>query len=272
MIQCPELGVCFDVGRAPGFMLNSDILCLSHAHMDHLAGIAYFLSQRVFQGMPGATILLHDDLVDPVDDLLGAWRRLERQETPYELVGMLAGDRHAVRRDFAVQAVRTHHGRSSLGYVLVEIRHKLKPEFHGRPGPELAELKRGGTEIQYAVEAPLIAFLGDTAAGTVFEHDLVRRARILITECTFYDRAHRRKAKAGKHLHAAEFAQILPTLENEQIVIGHVSRRIGVRRAKAELKKLVPAGEWDRLHFLMDHPTGGTIEDEGDAAADGPDA
>ena len=252
VIQVPELNVTFDAGRAPPFALTSDILCISHAHMDHLAGVAYYLSQRVFQGMKPATLLCHDDLLDPIDDLLGYWRRLERQETPYELVGLLPGDRHEVRRDFAVEAVRTHHGSSSLGFVLVEIRQKLREQYLELPGEKIAELRRAGADVHYTLEAPVVAFLGDTAAGPVFEHDLVRRARILLTECTFFGPEHRRKARAGKHLHAEQLAEYLPGLQNEAIVIGHVSRRTGVARAKRSLSKLVGEEAMRRVHFLMD--------------------
>ena len=38
--QIPELDVCFDIGRAPYFCLTSNIVCLTHGHMDHLAGLA----------------------------------------------------------------------------------------------------------------------------------------------------------------------------------------------------------------------------------------
>ena len=262
VIQIPELDVCFDVGRAPNFMLSSNLLCLSHAHMDHLAGVAYYLSQRVFQGMPGGTILLHDDLVDPVDELLGKWRKLERQEVPYELIGMLPGDRHKVRKDFHIEAVRTHHGRTSLGFNLIDVRHKLRPELRDLPGEKIAELRRDGQEVHYAVEAPLVSFLGDTAFGDVFKHDNVRRARILLTECTFYENETKRKAKAGKHLHVDQLVDLLPALENELIVIGHVSRRIGVKRAKSILRKKVSDEQWSRLHFLMDHS--GDAEDQDD--------
>ena len=56
VVQIPELNVCFDIGRAPYFSLTSDIVCITHSHMDHLAGLAYYLSQRSFQGMQAGTV------------------------------------------------------------------------------------------------------------------------------------------------------------------------------------------------------------------------
>ena len=58
VVQVPELDVCFDIGRAPFFALTSNIVCISHGHMDHVAGIAYYLSQRHFQGMKPGTVLV----------------------------------------------------------------------------------------------------------------------------------------------------------------------------------------------------------------------
>ncbi|MEM8875059.1 MAG: MBL fold metallo-hydrolase [Planctomycetota bacterium] len=270
VIQVPELNVCFDFGRAPQFMLSSDIVCVSHAHMDHLAGVAYYLSQRHFQGMKNSTVLVPDPMFEDVDRLMAQWRRLEGQDVPFELVGMEPGLRFDVRKDFAIEAVRTHHGRHSLGYVLIEIRQKLKPEYHDRTGDEIAQLRTDGVDVHYKLEVPLIAFLGDTSAGTVFEHDLVKNARILLTECTFFDDEHRRKAKAGKHLHMDQFAEILPTLNNESIVIGHVSRRTGVARAKHLLRKTIGSESMERVHFLMDldDATAGGDIDEGTVAFD----
>ena len=67
--KVPELDVCFDIGRAPYFALTSNILCLTHGHMDHLAGLAYYLSQRHFQGMKPGTILLPREIERPVESV-----------------------------------------------------------------------------------------------------------------------------------------------------------------------------------------------------------
>src|SRR5688572_25897329 len=201
VVQIPELDVCFDIGRAPHFSLTSNYVCITHGHMDHVAGLAYYLSQRSFQGMKPGTVLIPRELGRAAEAMLRCWRDLERQGTPYELITMDPGNSFDVRRDFLIRALETHHGGTSLGYSLISVRDKLKPEYMGRPGPELATLRKEGVQIQYRTEVPLVTYLGDTSAGNVFSQPEVVNAQVLLTECTFFEPTHRQRAKVGKHLH-----------------------------------------------------------------------
>lgn len=267
VVQVPELNVCFDIGRCPYFALTSDFICLTHGHMDHLAGLPYYLSQRSFQGMKPGTILLPRELERGVDAMLRCWRDVERQGTPYKLIPMSPDQLYEVRRDFGIRAFATHHGGSSLGYALISIREKLKQEFMGKTAPELVDLRKHGVEIQYRVEVPLFAFLGDTTTGPVFDHPDVQNAEVLLTECTFFDPTHHTKAKAGKHMHLDQFIEVLPKLQNKNIIVIHVSRRMGIRKARHLLRKKIGEERMKNIQFLMDFE-GAT--DAGEVEAAGP--
>lgn len=272
VVQVPELNVCFDIGRGPQFALTSDILCISHGHMDHIAGIAYYLSQRYFQGMKPGTILLPAEIESSVDEMLGCWQRIERQNTPYELVGMSPGDVHRIRKDFGIRALRTHHGGPSLGFACISFREKLKEEYHDRTGEELVRMKREGVEIQYTIEVPTVTYLGDTGAGPVFSDPDVADARILITECTFYEDEHRRKSRDGKHMHVSQLVEVLPQLKNQHLVLLHVSRRTGVPRSMRLLAKALGGAIPPDIHFLMnlrDATSGGDAATAGGIVDDG---
>jgi ribonuclease Z len=239
--------------------------------MDHLAGLAYYLSQRHFQGMKPGTILLPRELAQPTDLMLRCWRDVEKQGTPYTLIPMTPNSDHEVRRDFLIRAVETHHGGCCLGYSLISVREKLKQEFMGTPGPELAALRKKGVEIQYRLEVPLVTYLGDTSAGPVFDHPDVQKAEILITECTFFDPTHKQRAKVGKHLHLDELVGILPKLKNQHLVITHVSRRISVRRARNLLRRKIGEERMKNIHFLMDFEgatAAGEVEEAGPPVSD----
>ncbi|MBP6124853.1 MAG: MBL fold metallo-hydrolase, partial [Phycisphaerae bacterium] len=77
VVALPQLDVCFDIGKAPDQMIPINHVLLTHGHMDHAAGVAYYLSHRQFCGMPAGTILAPPNTIGPIRQILDAWSKLD---------------------------------------------------------------------------------------------------------------------------------------------------------------------------------------------------
>ncbi len=251
VVIVPELDVVFDIGKCPREALRINHVLLSHGHMDHAAGVAYYFSQRDFQGIADGVVLVARSLVEPLERLMEAVAAVEGHPSPHTFVGMEHGQDHEIRRGLLARAFSTRHVGNSLGFAVVEVRHKLKAELADRTGPQLVELKKQGVEITHRLEIPLVAYLGDTAKANYSELPYVRDAKILLIECTFFDADHVSRARAGRHLHVADLPVVLEGTQNERIVLTHVTRRTYLAEARKILKKTLPPELYERTTFLM---------------------
>jgi len=254
VVAAPELNVCFDIGRAPREVISIDNVCLSHGHMDHAAGVAYYLSQRGFIGNAGGRVIVHRSLAQSLQKLMEIWADIEGHHSPGTIEGVEHLQDVPLRRGLAARPFDVNHAAGALGYTLVEVRHKLKPEFLGKSGPQLVALKKDGIAIEENIEIPLLSYTGDTACGRWLDLDFVRSTHALILECTFFDREHVSRARAGKHIHVVDLPEILQAIPEAQILLSHLTRRTDIREAKRILDRTLKSSDAERVAFLMDRP------------------
>lgn len=252
-VHVPELDICFDVGACPRAVLPARHVAISHGHMDHVGGLAYYCSQRRFQGMGDASIICDERIAPAVKRMMAGFVDLEQHVTPYDLVPMAPEQEFEIKNNVVLRAFHTDHTCPSMGYVVIEKRSKLKPEFVGFPQEKLLELKQRGEEITHILDIPLVAYLGDTAPGEALLRQDVRQAKIVISECTFIEADHKDRAKIGKHLHLDDIVEWLPLLEADMLVLTHLSRRTNLGMARKRLSELTRDEDASRVAFLMDH-------------------
>ena len=185
---------------------------------------------------------------------MDVWARIERHPSPRTVLGVQPLTDVPLRRDLLVRPFEVRHTPESLGYTVIETRHKLKTEFHGKSGPQLVALKREGVTIEERFEVPIVTCTGDTATGRWMDHDFVRQSRVVLLECTFFDRDHVTRARVGKHIHVIDLPEVLSAIPEARILLYHVTRRTDLRSAKEILRKAVSSSDLERITFLMDRP------------------
>lgn len=252
VVGMPQLDVCFDVGRAPDQIISINHVLLTHGHMDHAAGIAYYLSHRKFSGQKPGTVLAPANLLAPIRKIINAWGKLDGNAIPAELVGVKPGDEHKVKPNLFVKVFPTKHSRGSVGYTVIERRKKLKGEYTHLTGPQIVELKKQGITIDYPLEFPIVTYLGDTQYVDFSQLDYIAASKILIAECTFFEDEHTGRADAGRHMHIDEFAGLIGRLQNEHIIITHLTQRTSMGDIRKILRQKL-GKEWcDKIILLMD--------------------
>ena len=255
VVAIPQLDVCFDIGKAPDQVISINNVLLTHGHMDHAAGFAYYLSQRNFCGQSAGTILAPKNHIKTMQEITDLWGKLDGNRIPAKFVGVKPGDEYQIKPNLFARVFPTKHSKGSVGYTIIEKRKKLKEEFTGLNGPQIVELKKQGIEIDYALELPIVTFIGDTQYIDFSQLDYIAKSKILITECTFYEEEHKERAAAGKHIHIEEFVKLLENMQNEHIIIVHTTQRTHMKEIQRILTKAMPKNILDRITLLMSKRT-----------------
>ncbi len=255
VVAVPQLDVCFDIGKAPDQIIAINNVLITHGHMDHAAGFAYYLSQRKFCGIAPGTILAPKNLLPPMKKIIDAWSLLDGNKVPGNLIGVKPGDEHRIKPNLFARVFPTKHSKGSVGYSVIEKRKKLKPEYIGLNSPQIVELKKQGVEIDYPLEIPLVTYLGDTQYVDFSQLKYIAESKILIAECTFYEDEHSGRAEAGRHMHIDEFANLLQKLQNDHIIVTHITLRTPMSEIRKILKSALPQKIYDKITLLTSKRT-----------------
>ena len=250
----PTLGFAFDLGRSPWELVPVPHVFLSHAHLDHGAGLAYWFSQRRLLRLPGGTVHTHPAAVEAWRKIVTLHAQLEDVTYDARVEAMAPGSRVALRRDLSMTCFAADHRVPTLAFVASEERHRLLPEFESKTREEIKALAAEGKNVAGRVAIPLAAYSGDTAAG-IFDAAPPEffRAKVLLLECSFVEERDKGRAAPFKHLHVDEIAERADLFENEVILLTHVTLRTSPGEIRRLVKQRLPARLAGRaLPFLPD--------------------
>jgi ribonuclease Z len=256
-IHIPELDVLLDVGIPMRSAAGVGTLLLSHAHADHAGSIGALLGIRSLHGITKPLrVVMPAEVVETVMKALGALSELQRWPLTIEPIGVEAGAEVVLKKGVVVRAFRTFHPVPSLGYQLLRRTQKLRAEYVGLAGPELATRRKAGEPITEEIEQLEVAYATDTLVQVLEHTPSIGDSRVLLLECTFLDeRKSIEAARAGCHIHLDELIERADQLRNRHVVLMHFSQLYRPADVRPILQARLPRELYERV--LAFAPEGG---------------
>ncbi len=225
-IEVPSLHLVLDMGRCSSTAVNQRVVLVSHGHLDHAGALPQHAARRAMLKMEAGIYVVPKPIGDAVERLFNAAGAIDGNPIPRRIVPLEPGAEFPLSGTRVVRPFETLHRVPSQGYVVWERRHRLRPEFRGREGGALSELRKQGVELEESYETPLLAFSGDTRVDVLEREPALYRADTLVLEASFLDqRVSVEEARRMGHVHLDEIVQRRGSFQNRELVLSHFSAR-----------------------------------------------
>jgi ribonuclease Z len=238
LFDCGE-GTQQQMMRAKTGMMSLSSIFITHFHADHFLGIPGLMQTMSFMGRKEPLLIYGPEGTREFTELFKA---LGYFNLKYEVRGIELKPGDLVEREeYVIQALKTEHNISSLGYALIE---KLRPGRFNRekaiklgipPGPLFAKLQKGNpVDINGKLVKPedvmgalrpgrTVIYSGDTRpCESILEAS--RDADVLIHDGSFADEMAD-WAEESKHSTAGEVAALAKEARVRKLILTHISSR-----------------------------------------------
>lgn len=202
---------------------------LSHADRDHITGLLQFLQLNAREDFPK---IYYPAGSRSFPSLKAFAAQFDPHVAPVSWTAVAPGDEIYIAKDLVMTMLPNNHLRGtngatkSLSLILQQVKHKLRAEYAGLPGKDIAVLRKekGDEAIMMEVKENILAYSGDSPV----EYDgRWNDVQTLIHEATFLVHAHNdpHQDRYNKHSTLPDVIAMLAQSNIRQLVLGHFSVR-----------------------------------------------
>lgn len=240
----PQWNLTMDTGRAPHFAFGNDYLALSHWHLDHAGGVAYYLGLRCLNALVPVHIIVPDAKLAEAKTYLQELKTVSEVNIQYELHS--AKDRITLKNNLFIESIPSYHSTVSTGYGIMQKKHVLKEEFRGKSEDEIIRAKQSGKKVDVEEEIMLLAYSGDSRSE--FFETRATQAKVLLMECSFFSEdGNYEKIRDYGHTHLKDWVRYADQIQNETVIMTHTSQRYTKKEIEEYCRKSLPKSLTDRL-------------------------
>jgi ribonuclease Z len=243
----PTIGITFDAGFLTDETISCPVMAFSHHHMDHIASLMLWVSQRSWKKMGKSTIVCHKKMVPFLTRYMQFTNEFDGRVNDVDIVGVEHGEQFKIKSNMSLVGYPMNHRKcpEATAWVVTEKRSKLKAEYVGLVSQEIAKLSKTGVKVSDTLHVPIVAYTGDylwdSQAETLFGAFLSQPPKVVITECTFTEPGSEEEAKEGRHVHLTHAGEVFKACVDVGIhlVVGHFSQREYTKMIAGNFRKVV---------------------------------
>lgn len=242
-----ELGLLFDCGDGLTAALlqksrKIENVFISHADRDHLSGLLQFNQLNARQGLPVIHFPKDCGSFPAMSDFS---KKFDPHVSGTIWKPIIDKDKIWIKKDVYVEAIKNNHVQTSensfksLGYKVVLVRSKLKPEYLHLSGMEIKNIIEtlGKEATHINIETVLLSYSGDTPCEN-FEY--WNNSKILIHEATFLGLEEDKNIQTLriKHSNLEEVIKSVSEINIGRLILGHFSSRYSKEQIDNSIKVL----------------------------------
>ena len=198
VVQLPSYKIAIDLGVCPRSAFNKGVVFFTHTHADHISGVIRHCASRRLLGLPTPTYVIGKEDAENFKTFMKHAGTLVRSDMEYNIIEVSPGEKISLNQHVSVRSYRSIHKAPCQGYVVCEVRTKLKPEYKGLTGTDLQGLREAGFDLTTEIETPIVTYTGDTTIDVFRREPILQQVKVLITEVTFFDsEVDKSEAKEG---------------------------------------------------------------------------
>lgn len=203
-----DLDLMLDAG--PDCCTNPSHIMVTHTHGDHIANLPLTLidcKDRNCLLNIYAPIESKKQLMKYINSLFEANHNTDIEiveDKWYKYNSMVSGmifDTVLNNNPYQIEIFNCDHSVPTVSYGISTIKQKLKDEYKGVPGKDIAQLRKSGTEVTVKIVTPTLAYVCDTSCKALATNPTLFDYKIIIVECTFLYPEHLQNAADTKHIH-----------------------------------------------------------------------